>query len=140
MGIHCDTTRCTGCGVCVVACMDERDRTSPLRRIVRRERVEAGEVQIAFDSRGCLHCVTTKCAPACPNGCIVKDPETGLVVHNRAPCIGCGKCAEACPFGAISFDENHIIQKCDGCIERVRRGLLPACVAACPQQALQFDR
>ena len=57
----------------------------------------------------------------------------------RKDCIGCGKCATACPFGAIFFNTDHIIQKCDGCIDRVRQGLLPVCVEACPQQALEWE-
>ena len=139
MGIHCEVRKCTGCGACAVACMDEKDIQPPLlRKIVRKERMESGELQLAFNSQSCFHCVTTRCATVCPTGSILRDTETGLVIHDNAPCIGCGKCATACPFGAVFFDINHVIQKCDG-IDRVRRGLMPVCVEACPQQALEWE-
>ena len=32
MGIHCEVRKCTGCGVCAVACMDEKDIQPPLLR------------------------------------------------------------------------------------------------------------
>ena len=32
MGIHCEVRKCTGCGVCAVACMDEKDIAPPLLR------------------------------------------------------------------------------------------------------------
>ena len=141
--------------------MDEKDIQPPLlRKIVRKERMEGGELQLTFNSQSCFHCVTTRCATVCPTGSILRDTETGIVIHDNAPCIGCGKCATACPFGAIFFNTDHIIQKCDGCIDRVRQGLLPVCgqastqtgcidrvrqgllpvcVEACPQQALEWE-
>ena len=169
MGIHCEVRKCTGCGVCAVACMDEKDIQPPLlRKIVRKERMEGGELQLTFNSQSCFHCVTTRCATVCPTGSILRDTETGIVIHDNAPCIGCGKCREAkrCVFDddpvneAIEkaracdgfifgspvyyaspnfFNTDHIIQKCDGCIDRVRQGLLPVCVEACPQQALEWE-
>ena len=42
----------------------------------------------------------------------------------------------ACPFGAPSFAKTGEMQKCDGCIERVRAGLSPACAKVCPTGAL----
>ncbi|MEA4814551.1 MAG: 4Fe-4S dicluster domain-containing protein [Oscillospiraceae bacterium] len=140
MGIHCETRKCTGCGVCAVACIDEKDQQSPLlRHIDLKERMESGELHLVFNSHSCFHCVTTRCAAVCPTGSIIRDTETGIVLHDNAPCIGCGKCADACPFGAIFFDTNGIIQKCDGCIDRVRHGFRPVCVEACPQQALEWE-
>ena len=52
MGIHCEVRKCTGCGVCAVACMDEKDIAPPLlRKIVRKERMESGELQLTFNSK-----------------------------------------------------------------------------------------
>lgn len=120
--------------------MDEKDLRAPLlRKIVRKERMESGELQFIFTSQSCFHCVTTPCAAVCPTGSILRDTETGIVIHDNAPCIGCGKCARACSFGAIFFNADHLIQKCDGCIKRVRAGLKPVCVEACPQQALEWE-
>ena len=42
----------------------------------------------------------------------------------------------ACPFGAPSFDGEGKMVKCDGCVERLRRGMVPACVRVCPTGAL----
>ena len=93
MGIHCEVRKCTGCGACAVACMDEKDIQPPLlRKIVRKERMEGGELQLDFNSQSCFHCVTTRCATVCPTGSILRDTETGIVIHDNAPCIGCGKC------------------------------------------------
>ena len=30
------------------------------------------------------------------------------------------------------------MMKCDGCVERVKRGMLPACVKVCPFDALKL--
>ena len=48
-------------------------------------------------------------------------------------------CAKACPYGAPVLDEKaHKMTKCDACVDRVVKGELPVCVAACPQRALDF--
>jgi carbon-monoxide dehydrogenase iron sulfur subunit len=40
-----------------------------------------------------------------------------------------------CPYGAIKMDkENKVIAKCDLCQDQKE----PACVANCPNQALEF--
>ena len=59
-----------------------------------------------------------------------------LTLFDNTNCIGCHSCAMACPFGAPSFNEEGKMVKCDGCIERLRRGLIPACVRVCPTGAL----
>ena len=44
----------------------------------------------------------------------------------------------ACPFGAPTFGPDGKMKKCDGCIDRIRAGLEPACVRGCTFGALQL--
>jgi Fe-S-cluster-containing hydrogenase component 2 len=55
------------------------------------------------------------------------------MIFDEEKCTGCGLCAFACPFGVVWVD--RIAHKCDLCRDRDGG---PACVAACPAQAL-FD-
>ena len=49
-------------------------------------------------------------------------------------------CVQACPFGVITMSsEGKGVLKCDLCIERLARGLEPACVSSCPTHALAFE-
>jgi formate-dependent nitrite reductase membrane component NrfD len=44
---------------------------------------------------------------------------------------------QACPYDALYIDpNNHTAAKCNFCSHRVDRGLQPACVVACPEQAI----
>jgi len=54
-------------------------------------------------------------------------------------CIGCKACIIACPYGAISFNpETEKVVKCDFCINRLEKGLLPSCVTKCTTNCLYF--
>jgi ferredoxin len=54
-------------------------------------------------------------------------------------CTGCKDCIEACPLGVMQFDEEKgLAGKCDLYVERINRGLQPACVAACPSCCIYF--
>ena len=103
-------------------------------------------VKFAFGRRSCQHCEKAPCAVICPSGAIYKDEETGLVPIDPQKCIGCQYCSAACPFdvpryyaaGPGSAFLRTPINKCHGCIDRVRHGLKPACVKTCQPGALQF--
>ena len=74
---------------------------------------------------------------ACPVGCLQKDCDTGMTVYDNTRCIGCRSCGMACPFGAPRYlPGSGKMVKCDGCNERLKAGLMPACVRACTFGAL----
>ena len=49
------------------------------------------------------------------------------------------RCESACPYGAIRYDATtDSLRKCHFCLDDIDSGLPPACVAACPNRALEF--
>lgn len=140
-----DPKKCSACGACAIACMDQNDIAitegqQPYRKIYRGD----GDGGSVYLSISCLHCADAQCVTACPVGCLKKDPETGLTLYDNTNCIGCHSCAMACPYGAPSFrmvSENprrEKMEKCDGCRLRVEAGKKPACIHACPTDALSW--
>ena len=133
--------KCVACGACVVACNDQNDidvsEMSPFRRIADYEVRGENGTEFKYISVSCMHCDDPACVVGCPSACISKDPETDLTVYDNTNCIGCHSCSMACPVGAPSF-RNGKMEKCDGCIVRIEHGYKPACVMACPSEALQL--
>lgn len=98
----------------------------------------AGELVMYFQPVTCNHCSMPACVAVCPTGAMRKH-EDNVVRSDPELCIGCQTCAVACPFGVPQLNPaTGKIAKCDGCFERVKKGLTPACVAACPTRALSF--
>ena len=135
-----DTHRCSACGACAIACMDQNDidprETAPFRSAFCVETCTGEGDKRTYLSMACMHCADAPCVLACPSGCITKDPETGFTLCDNTNCIGCHSCAMACPFGAPSFNREGKMVKCGGCAGRVENGLEPACVRVCGQHAL----
>lgn len=139
--IDLDPERCVACGACAIACMDQNDTDveyGSFRNIYQVEEEHKGDVEYTFLSIGCMHCEDAPCIKGCPTGCLKKDEETGFTIYDNTNCIGCHSCAMACPFGAPQFNEQHKMVKCDGCVDRVKEGLEPACVRVCPFFALNL--
>jgi carbon-monoxide dehydrogenase iron sulfur subunit len=144
--------RCIGCLQCEFACAVEhstsksgtsawREEPTPRTRV----HVDPGPVMgTSFPSR-CRHCDPAPCQQVCPTSSITRDVEQNLVLVNPQTCINCAMCAMVCPFDALTFHPmavgtgtRTVAVKCDGCVERVRRGETPACVEACKVGALVF--
>ena len=89
---------------------------------------------------GCVHCAEAPCAEVCPTGALAVSGETGFVSLDAARCVGCHLCAMVCPADAPRHrGERGELCLCDGCGAEVAEGSVPACVAACPLDALAFD-
>ena len=66
-----------------------------------------------------------------------KDPLTGIVKHLDDQCFGCQYCILACPYEVPKYHAaKGIVRKCDMCSSRLEVGEAPACVQACPTQAI----
>src|SRR5205085_3413999 len=68
-----------------------------------------------------------------------KDPLTGIVRHLDDQCIGCQYCVFMCPYEVPKYSERRgIVRKCDMCHQRLAHGEAPACVQACPSEAIRI--
>jgi DMSO reductase anchor subunit len=66
-----------------------------------------------------------------------KDPITGIVKHLDDQCIGCQYCTFTCPYEVPQYNAKRgIVRKCDMCSGRLAAGEAPACVQACPNEAI----
>ncbi len=159
--ILCDPTLCTACRACQVACKQWNDLppeesewfqgtsyTNPARVSartwllveMREETTEEGRFAWIFTQRRCHHCIDPSCLNHCPAEprAISRDAH-GLVTIDPAFCIGCGTCADTCPFEVPTVSETYeVARKCTMCVDRQRKGDLPACVKACPTGAISY--
>ncbi len=142
MGFLVDLHRCVGCGACVLACRIENGRRDEeaWRRVLPLNLRRSAGGPTYFLSLACHHCENPACLRGCPSRAYEKRAD-GIVIHHEPRCLGCRYCEMTCPFGAPVFDElRGVVSKCHLCHQRIDRGLEPACVAACPVEALRLLR
>jgi Fe-S-cluster-containing dehydrogenase component len=145
-----DSTICTGCKLCELACTEYNEgRSQPsLARVKisrnynfgpRGQRTgtsrgvgEFGNLRLVQDV--CLQCPhPVPCATACPNEAIVADPKTGARIVDQKKCRGCRIRQRACPWEMTAFNETAgKATKCFLCNGK------PECAEACPTGALRF--
>jgi Fe-S-cluster-containing dehydrogenase component len=130
---------------------DVYNRLTPYNRIfVQTAEVEVdGGKRTVHIPRRCMHCDNPACATICPFTANHKT-ESGAVVIDPDLCFGGAKCRTVCPWEIPQRQSgvgvylhvlptlagNGVMFKCDLCIDRLEDGGLPACVEACPRQAL----
>ncbi len=133
-GMLIDIRRCIGCHSCTVACKSEFDVPLGAERSWV-EYVEKGEyphVGRSFLPRLCNHCSVPKCVPVCPTDATYKRKQDGIVVVDSGVCIGCKYCILACPYDTRFLNPvTRYADKCDFCVHRVGKGLVPSCVNTC---------
>ncbi|MGI4758229.1 MAG: DmsC/YnfH family molybdoenzyme membrane anchor subunit [Janthinobacterium lividum] len=139
---HFDMTKCIGCRSCEVACNEQNGNPADIkwRRVGELEGGTYPTTQRSYLSMGCNHCISADCLKGCPTNAYTKDPLTGIVLHNTDACIGCQYCVWNCPYSVPVFNpERGVVGKCDMCRGRLEEGLEPACVNACPENAIQIE-
>ena len=137
-----DPSRCLQCFACEVACKSEHDLAPRVdekpgsvgprwRQVMTIQDSASLDTPEEHVSMACMHCGSPNCLSACPTRAIYRDLEFGVVLVDRKRCIGCRYCSWACEFGAPQFGRDGLMQKCDLCIDRLKQGEQPACVATC---------
>jgi Fe-S-cluster-containing dehydrogenase component len=158
--------RCIGCGNCVRACKTENDvpldedtfRTWVERYVIEMDDMEHPHVEspnggydgftpreapkapakMFFVPKLCNHCEKSPCVQVCPVGATFESPD-GVVLVDKAYCLGCRYCVQACPYGCRYIDPRTMtVDKCSLCYHRITRGLTTACCETCPAGARQL--
>jgi len=133
--------RCTGCKACVSAChnlngLDDHESWRDTGALLGGDAAPAWQQTV---TTACHHCESPECMNGCPVGAYEKDEDTGIVRHLDDQCIGCSYCILKCPFDVPKYsDARGIVRKCDMCHQRLAEGEAPACVQACPTEAIRI--
>ncbi|MDX9994201.1 MAG: 4Fe-4S dicluster domain-containing protein [Rhodocyclaceae bacterium] len=157
-GMLVDTTKCaTGCDACVSACNTENGINETVKD-VRQGSQWIRKIDLKDPKNGrthslpmmCQHCAEPPCVDVCPTGASMKRAD-GIVLVDRHICIGCRYCMMACPYKARSLVHQPLteqnpevprgqgcVESCTFCVQRVDKGMKPACVEACPEGAMLF--
>lgn len=159
-----DTTRCTACRGCQVACKEwnknpatttknwgsfqnPEDLSFWTYKLVRfSEVVSRGGLQWYFFPDQCRHCIAPPCKEIAEalgyKKAIIQDAATGAVLFNEKVKVQAKdfeEIKESCPYNIPRYDaEQMAMAKCTMCIDRVSNGLLPACVKTCPTGTMNF--
>ena len=153
-----DTTRCTGCRACQVACKqwhnlpaeatenrgtfeNPPDLSFSTYKLVRMREVETdGKLRWLFFPEQCRHCIDPPCLEtAMDESAIYKDEKTGAVIFTaNTRKLFIDDVIESCPYNIPRKAADGTLAKCDMCNDRVTNGLLPACVQTCPTGTMNF--
>src|SRR3954468_4093983 len=128
---------CSGCKACVTAChsLNGLDDDETWRSVGLLQGLSSTQTI----TTSCHHCVDPGCLTGCPVKAYDKDPVTGIVRHLDDQCIGCQYCVMKCPYEVPKYSSSRgIVRKCDMCSSRLTAGEAPACVQACPSQAIRI--
>ncbi|MCP4590230.1 MAG: formate dehydrogenase [bacterium] len=154
-----DTTKCTACRSCQVACKqwNELEAESTTNRgtyenppdlsantwvlVHFKESAQSdGTVAWNFARNSCRHCVDAPCKQRAESGdSITIDEETGAVLFGEGTqSESFDTIRQACPFNIPRQGTDGQMYKCTMCVDRVHNGELPACAKTCPVGAIQF--
>lgn len=153
-----DTTLCTGCRGCQVACKQWHDLPAESTKnsgtfqnppdlsfmtykLVRmREEVVDKRLNWLFFPDQCRHCIEAPCLQVAENGsAIYRDEATGAILYTaKTKELDADAIIDSCPYNIPRKREDGTLAKCDMCNDRVHNGLKPACVQTCPTGTMNF--
>jgi len=115
-------------------------------KVVRfSEMEEEGTVKWYFFPDQCRHCLEPPCqstAESAGSKAITKDEATGAVLYSpkvKVKAADFKTIRESCPYDIPRWNERTGgMTKCTMCFDRLREGMLPACVKTCPTGAMSF--
>jgi len=156
--IFIDTTICTACRGCQVACkqwhnlpaekttnmgsyQNPQDLSFDTYKLVRmNEEIVKGKLEWLFFPDQCRHCVDAPCLEtAFDETAIYRDPATGAIIYTKnTKKLDADEINGSCPYNIPRKASDGTLAKCDMCNDRVHNGLKPACVTACPTGAMTF--
>ncbi len=157
-GFLIDTTRCIACKGCQVACkqwnnlpaektenkgnlQNPADFSFTTYKLVRMsEEMIEGKVKLLYFPDQCRHCLIPPCLLwAQDRDAIYQDKDTGAVIYtSKTQNLKADEIIGACPYSVPRGDKNGMLAKCTMCNDRVKNGMQPACVKACPTGTLNF--
>jgi fructose-bisphosphate aldolase, class I len=129
---------CTGCNLCVVACVASHD-SGEYGTNQARLRIDPGKESGQHKVMFCTSC--QKCIDVCPEAALRWHPENGAVKLLSERCNNCAECVAICPTQVIihskegiTFDDSRSLDwypvVCDLC------GGAPECARICPTEAI----
>jgi len=159
-----DTTKCTACRGCQVACkqwnklpatktynwgsyQNPADLSFATFKVVRfREVISGGKLKWYFFADQCRHCLEPPCKDTIEgfvDGAVVQDRDTGAVVYTAKTRMlstsAFEEVRQSCPYNIPRQDPaTGLVTKCTMCFDRISNGLQPACVKACPTGTMNF--
>ncbi len=136
-----DLDSCSGCKACVTAChsLNGLDEDESWREVGLLHGGSASLPVLQHVTTACHHCLDPACMNVCPTRAYEKDSVTGIVKHLDDQCFGCQYCILACPYEVPKYNAKRgIVRKCDMCSQRLAVGEAPACVQACPHEAISI--
>lgn len=154
-----DTSKCTACRGCQVACKEwnglkgtktknvgsyenPRDLSAETYKIVRfyEGTNGSGKPFWHFFTEQCRQCLTPGCMAEVEKDEIVQDPKTGAVIFTaKTKDLNYKATREGCPYDIPrKNDKTGVLVKCTMCVDRITGGQLPACVKSCPTGAMEF--
>jgi class I fructose-bisphosphate aldolase len=133
------TAQCTGCSLCLTACVGAHGQGAFGNRLARLavDPVSLGHHKVRY----CTLC--KKCIQACPTGALSWHESTAAVALEVEKCTACDDCVQVCPTQVVMRSDHGVQVKgqdlpwipviCDLC------GGAPACAYICPTGAITLD-